>query len=341
MSALFERQAANVLQPASLNRTLSLRQAPIITTIGFSGQGLDGRDLQHVWEVLDRMYSDPPKNWLAGASIQLALNGTHLPWTSDGWSFVPIDLSDVSSPRAIHQNESDTAALTHSMNVTFQTTGVRARLECSPIAEVSHASSWIAQEKSEDDLTIFWNNYDLEGLEDSYWLNHTMFDGTPSNTSVFADWNMVQCCSNETGSALGTAALGYWSPTEPEKFSRGFGQVDKIWPVPLVTKWIVGTPLQLYNSEFDPNDPFSPDDYVLLFKEMPSLQAAHCEPVVESIEATITVDKDTAAILSFEPLEALNDADAAWSEAFMIHDVSTPDMHFNQNYTGPLNVTTR
>jgi hypothetical protein len=341
MSALFERQAANVLQSASLTRTLSLRQAPIITKIGMIEAVTDGRPLQHVWEVLDTMYSDPPKNWLAGASIQLSLNGTHLPWTSDGWSFVPIDLSDINSPSTIHQNDSDAAAVNHSTNVTLQSNGIRARLECNPIAEVSDTSSWLARNKTELERGVYWDNYDLEGLEDSYWLNHTMFNGTPSNTSVFADWNMVRCCSNETSGATGKAAIGYWSPTDAQKFSEGYPQVDKPWPVPLVTKWIVGTPIQKFNRDFDPNDPTSPDDSVLLFKEAPSLQAARCEPVIEVIQAMVTVDKDTAAIISFEPLEAPNHPDAAWSEAFKLHDLSTLGTHYNQSYTGPLNITTR
>jgi hypothetical protein len=79
----------------------------------------DNAPLQHVWGVLDTMYSDPTKNWLAGASIQLALNGTHLPWTSEGWSFLPVDLSDVSGPKVVYQNESGAAALTHPTNVSI------------------------------------------------------------------------------------------------------------------------------------------------------------------------------------------------------------------------------
>jgi hypothetical protein len=191
MSALFERQAANVMQPASLQRTLSLRQSPITTKVGMIEDSSAAGPLQHVWEVLDTMYSDPPKNWLADASIQLALNGTHIPWTSDGWSFVPVDLSDVSGPKVISEDENSTAAITHPTNVTFQTPGIRARLECTPIAEVNNNSSWLAHNTTNNEHEFDWDDYNMDGLENSYWLNHTMFDGTPSNTSVFADWFMV------------------------------------------------------------------------------------------------------------------------------------------------------
>jgi hypothetical protein len=137
-----------------------------------------------MWGLLDTMYSNPPKNWLAGASIQLALNGTHLPWTSDGWSFVPIDLSNVFGVKVVHQNESG-AVLIHPTNVIFPTDGIRARLECPPIAEASNVSSWLAPNTTENEVEFYRDDYNTNGLEDSYWLNHTMFDGTPSNTSVF------------------------------------------------------------------------------------------------------------------------------------------------------------
>ena len=337
MSALFERQAANVMQPAILERILTLRQSPIITKIGMIENISGGDPLQHVWEVPDTMYSDPPRNWLAGASTQLVLNGTHLPWTSDGWSFVPVDLSDVADSKIISQNENSAAAINHPTNVTFQTTGIRARLECTPVAEVNDTSSWLAHDTTKLEPGLYWENYNMDGLEDSYWLNHTMFDGTPSNTSVFADWFMVRCCSNETGSVPGTAALGYWSPTDVQ----GFPHLDKERSVPLVTKWIVGNPVQVPNNHYDPKDPTSPTDSILLFEEAPSLQAARCEPVIEAIQATVTVDKDTAAILSYEPSEIPKDVGTAWQEAFRLHDLSTPDTHYNQSYTGPMNVTTR
>jgi hypothetical protein len=190
---------------------------------------------------------------------------------------------------------------------------------------------------TEDEVGFYWDDYNVEGLEDSYWLDHTMFDGTPSNTSTFADWVTVRCCSNEIGGAPGSAALGYWSPTDVQ----GFPHADKQWPLPLVTKWIFGKPIQVFTHNYDPNDPESPQDNTLLFKEAPSLQAAHCEPAMEVIQAMVTVDKDTATILSYEPSGAPEGADAAWREAFRLHDLSAPGTHYTKNYTGPLNVTTR
>jgi hypothetical protein len=118
---------------------------------------------------------------------------------------------------------------------------------------------------------------------------------------------MVRYCSNETGGAPEIAALGYWSPTDVQ----GFPHAAKQWLLPLVMPWIVGKPVQVINNDYDPNDPTFPTDNVLLFKEAPSLQAAHCEPVIEVIQAMVTVDRDTASILLYEPSGAPKDADAA------------------------------
>jgi hypothetical protein len=48
MSVLFERQAAKVMQPASLDRILSLRQSPIITKVGMIEDLSNREPLQHV-----------------------------------------------------------------------------------------------------------------------------------------------------------------------------------------------------------------------------------------------------------------------------------------------------
>ncbi|KAF2125155.1 hypothetical protein P153DRAFT_390003 [Dothidotthia symphoricarpi CBS 119687] len=333
MSALFERQAANITQKTGLNRTLSLRRDPVITKIRTEPAYEFGyMDNIRAYAVLDELYLDPPKNWLAGAAIQLSLNSSQLPWTSDGWSFVPLDLSELPDYVSVQKTaDSDVKGLPdHPTNVTLQTTGIRARLECDPIQEISNVSSWIAPIKEGDGVP---DTFNTTGVEDYYWLNSTMFDNTPSNTSAFANTNRIQCCTNNTHGTTHEAAIGYWSPTDAQEVPHA----SKTWPIPFVTKWIVGKPIKI---PLGSDSEVAPALNLLLFKEVPLLQAARCIPIIEMADTIVTVDKVTASVFSYELSEHPRPADSAWSDVFGIHDLSNTDKHYNQKYTGPLNITT-
>ncbi|CAO2652775.1 Nn.00g021860.m01.CDS01 [Neocucurbitaria sp. VM-36] len=334
MSALFERRADNVEQQMNLNTTLTMRRGPVITEIEAASADVDTRPLRHVWNVLDELYLDPPKNWLAGAAIQISLNGSQLPWTYNDWSFVPYDFSNVSSPTS---NNNIEGVILHSSNITVKTSGIRARLECSPIEDIANISSWLAHpDEDKFDGTFNFEGFEDLGPKDFYWLNRTMFDHTSSNTSVFANTNEIQCCSNGTNNDPQTAAIGYWSPTDTQDFPH----VDKQWPISFVTKWIAGKPIRLYEDNYDPTVTDRPWENLLLFLEAPSLQAANCEPIIEVAEAKVTVDKTTAVVLSYELDGPVKSSNEAWSEIFTIHDLSKSTQHYDANYTGPLNITT-
>jgi hypothetical protein len=133
--------------------------------------------------------------------------------------------------------------------------------------------------------------------------------------------------------------IGSWFDVAPTKLVMHLEQLP--WAIGHLLTSKVGKPIQVFTHSYDPNDPESPQDNILLFKETPSLQAAHCEPAMEVIQAMVTVDKDTATILSYEPSGAPEGADAAWHEAFRLHDLSAPGTPYTKNYTGSLNVTTR
>lgn len=99
MSALFERQAANISDHSVLERTLELRQIPIINTVTTTPGRLQAVRLElPPFKVLDSLLLDPPRSWLPGAAIQLSLNGTKPSWTHDGWSFVPLNLASILQP---------------------------------------------------------------------------------------------------------------------------------------------------------------------------------------------------------------------------------------------------
>jgi hypothetical protein len=93
MSALFEKESHSIVRQVSIPRNLEMRQVPLITQVNLEGEPTVPNPAT---KVLNNLYLDAPKNWLYGAGIQHSFNGSQLPWTSDGWSFLPVDLSSIS-----------------------------------------------------------------------------------------------------------------------------------------------------------------------------------------------------------------------------------------------------
>lgn len=336
MSALFERRSTNTSYRIDLEPLLDVRQSPVITEVRAVGidelflmgslTGSQNDPLRYTWEVLGGLYLDPPKNWLAGAAIQLSLNGSQLPWTYNEWSFVPLDLSHVPTQKTTN-NQS-----LHSSNITVTTRGIRARLECQPVEESGNTSTWLDHVGPDD----FHKDGEFEKYQDYYRLPYAIFANTTSNTTVFENTKAIECCTNGTSNTSDTAAIGFWSPTDVIAFPF----VDKQWPVPIVTKWIVGKPTEYGKT---PSITGAPDKSpsLFLFETAPALQAARCIPVIETADARVTLDKDTTTVLSHEIIGPVISADSAWSDTFTLHDLSGTNKHYNVNYTGPLNYTTR
>ncbi|CAN9349166.1 unnamed protein product [Alternaria alternata] len=320
--ALFERQAANISDHSVLERTLELRQIPIINTVTTTPGRLQAVRLElPPFKVLDSLLLDPPRSWLPGAAIQLSLNGTKPSWTHDGWSFVPLNLASILQPN-------DTISVQSPNNVTLTTSAIRARLECEEVPEVANTSTWLIRSNDTESLD---ESYDLEGLKDYYSFNRTMFYDSPSNTSAFATDATLACCSNETNGDSETAVIGYWSPVDVENFSNANSQ----WPIPFVTKWIVGRPLTVTGPDQEDGQP-------LLFKDAPDLQAARCVPIVETADAKVVVDQRTGTVRSYEVIGSIDPAQSAWSEVFVRHALTygNSTQHYDEEYDGPLNITT-
>ncbi|KAG9191876.1 hypothetical protein G6011_10610 [Alternaria panax] len=273
------------------------------------------------FEVLDNLLLDPPRRWLPGAAIQLSLNGTKPSWTQDGWSFVPLDLASILQTNA-------KTSMPYSKNVTVTTSALRARLECEEVPEFTNISTWLTQS---NDIQSLGGSYELKGLKNYYSFNHTMFDDSPLNTSAFATSALLQCCSNETNGESETAVIGYWSPVDVENFPN----TDSQWPITFVTNWIVGRPLAFIGQDQD-------DGQMLLFKDVPDLQAARCMRIVETADAKVVVDEGAGTVHSYEIIGSVEPAQSAWSEVFVRHALTygNSTQRYDETYDGPLNVTT-
>ena len=330
MSALWQRDYGVLRSSAEVPQQLELRQVPFLT----QGQIYSTAHGQsYPASVLKALYTDLQSNWLYGASIQLSLNGTQPAWSSDGWSFVPTDLSAVRNSTVQNYGSSPTQPLQSfvseaAANITLSTKGIRARLECSPYQALSNTSNWYR----EQDLTnsSVWNvTANPRGLATGFELgcglpnvhdysapimnivpNKTAYGvcGSEWYTSFFVNPSRLICCVNDTTSEGGPASIGYWSANllYPAVDLWSFPK----WPYNFTVKWIRGSQMQEY---FQVNDSFTTH---LMFSEPPEMTALNCEPVIETASASITVDHATGRVQSFNITDEPKPDPNAWSHPF-------------------------
>lgn len=223
-----------------------------------------------------------------------------------------------------------TKQATTSLNVTFQTTAIRALLQCTPIEQVTNTSTWL-EEVTANDIPDINDTANLTGLSKGYILRQLLFENTSASTGVDGT-----CCGNGTRSNPQKAVNGDWSALTMENLSPdGYSLwpfTDRTWPIPFVTKWVVGNPIRLVNTRGNTNSQ-------LFFQDPPVLQAAICKPTIEQAEAKVIVDPETGSVYSSELKSTPQPIQSPWGDVFVPHEVSNPVTNYTL-YSGQLNFTT-
>ena len=333
MSALFERTSTNTSRQITLFQNLEMRHDALITEVDVI-RGDRPYDVSQ--SVLNELYLDARNNWLYGAGIQHAFNGSQLPWSSQGWNFLPVDLSHVSNttgPQTLQDPSSSTAFA--STNVSLQVPAIRARLKCNPIEEISNISSWLEPVNLTEHESSMLPE-DIARLKSTgglqvYTLPSSIFENSSSKTTTFSPSTYVACCANGTIEKPRQSVMGYWTAVR-NRFIWEDDAEYVSWPLSIVPKWIVGKPVSVKDSN---------GYQVVYFREIPRMQAANCQPIIETTEATIAVDAQSGSIISSRIDSSVEPMNLAWDDAFTRHEVPghTPALA-NNTYRGPLNVTT-
>ncbi|KAH7062854.1 hypothetical protein BKA63DRAFT_497254 [Paraphoma chrysanthemicola] len=324
MSALFERQSRTVTQEVSLPQSLELRQNPLSSGVNLPGQLTPAAN--PAMEMIDQLYTDISKNWLYGAGTQQSFNGPQLPWTADGWSFLPIDLSNMSSVIATQSPASEinssSATSSTSVNATLNIPAIRARLECRPVSAMANISSWVTlvdlSNKTDSFVPGELDKFNQTGKIEMYSMPMDIFEGSDAHTNLLSTLKAPACCQNGSVDNPQRAALGYWSPALPANDLAArfeYPYEDLGWPLKVVPKWIVGKAVVLK---------LGPNTKSLYFKDMPRLQAAQCDPIIETAEATISLDAKTGNVYSHRIMGSSIKTDVAWADVFTRHANSTP-----------------
>ena len=154
----------------------------------------------------------------------------------------------------------------------------------------------------------------------------------PSNmqTTTFADHARLTCCANGTDKEPGLGSIGYWSKNGnlvPTDEPNAVGVTDNF-----TVKWIVGRPMrqQFLDSGNQPH---------FIWPESPSMTALNCQPIVETADATVTVDMISGAVQRYSIFDGPNVATSAWSDHYEIHNSTDPSS--DNLYEGQVNVTVR
>ncbi|KAF1939981.1 hypothetical protein EJ02DRAFT_504445 [Clathrospora elynae] len=302
MSALFEKRPTNVIEKITLQRGLEIRRSPLVSEHSF--------------------------------------NGSQLPWTFEGWSFLTVDLSHISnSTRTRYLSGSADSLAISSTNISVVVPAIRARLECSLVEEMSNVSSWLdLANLTESDYLMPEDlaRLNVTGSIELYQLPPVMFMNTTSETTTLSTGNYITCCANGTIDQPQRSVMGYWSVAWPsgwqQKNQGKFPYYDMPWPLSIVARWVVGKAISVQGLD---------EDYELYFKEPPRIQSAHCRLVIETAEASVSVDSETGTVLSYEISGPATAMDLAWDNVFSRHEPSPAgSLPINHTYLGPLNITT-
>ncbi|KAF5845510.1 hypothetical protein GGP41_003090 [Bipolaris sorokiniana] len=331
MSALFEKASTNVTQQMTAQQSLEIRHEPLVSEIELTFR----HGIQYTPSlVLNELYLNPRKNWLFGAGIKHSFNGSELPWTLGGWNFLPVDLAQFSTSRdPQHSPDFSENRVFASTNVSLEVPAIKARLDCKPVEEVAETSSWLEIANFTGSRSITKNDIarlNSTGGFELYQLSGNMFQNSSSQTTILADATAISCCSNGTMEQPRRNAIGYWSVATPNNESFPFTSAS--WPLSFVTKWIVGEGITVqYRNE----------EHYLYFREKPKMQAARCQPVIETTEATVSVDAHSGAVHSYEIKKPVSPIDFAWAEVFVKHQLMNASLGpLDDLYEGPMNVTT-
>jgi hypothetical protein len=333
VSALFEYGLGDVIHTHHITPGLELRTTPFY----WDGQYVyyeDGVDSSLEALILSNVYTDLSTNWMYTATIQLALNGLEPPWSLDGWSFVPVDLSSIQQSWTSSSNDTDSGAVNNTVssivsastvNVTLTTPAIRGRLECSPIGDMlaANQSAWLTTWDMTN--TSMWNSSvnPQADFRTGYELGISTIDpaigegqraviNIPSyqpavgqrftyNTSVFANLSQVTCCGDQD------VYVGYWSPNSAQPNGVDYSYWDfKTFPANFTVKWIYGPGKALGYID-------NSDQYHWIHEQVPTIQALNCMPIIETVNAKVSVDPTTSQVQSYSLLGEPEPDAQAWT----------------------------
>jgi hypothetical protein len=317
MSALWTREVGSLSQIINLQNSLELRTVPILFDAARTSAGVKSDPTKTT--LLNTVYGNFLTSWLYSAAVEISQNASTPPWSMDTWSFVPVSLPSIST---LNSSAGNVEVASQAPNITYTTSALRARLECSNVGYVSNTSLWLREwdfnNKTLDPRTnlTLWNATNRPSNLD---IGYELFNSIAHPKLQYKDIaigpstpSQMICCSNETDGVPGEAAIGYWT----DNSTYGDGRYRN---VSMVAKWIVGRRLDgLYN---DTAARFGSTHWI--WADIPKISAITCSPVIEAANVSVTVESTTGVVQSYSIIGTPRNASEAWSDYYLYHNVSS------------------
>ncbi|OTA88589.1 hypothetical protein M434DRAFT_14935 [Hypoxylon sp. CO27-5] len=323
MSSIWQREPGSLPFRVDIQRQLQLRHVPHLSDATLQFTSHAGNYKQ---SALAALFSNMRTSWIYGAAVQISLNGSEPAWSLDGWSFVPHNVGTV--PQTDVQNAGNTTLLSRTtMNATVETSGIRARLECSPHEHLNlmDSTNWLTEwdltNTSQWNRTLSWDTLDrgfelgLSDVGDNTMLfldNNASMTG--NYTTFFVNNKRFQCCENITDGQIGSGSIGYWSPNL--RNGSYYPDFATSWPANFTVKWIRGRPVEGYH---EVSSRYQQTPSRLMWAEEPQMAALNCMPIIETVNASVTVSTDDSHVISFDLLGEPQPDPYAWSDDFKQH----------------------
>ena len=322
MSAIWQKNLEGSRRVQLLSAQLEVRDIPQVFLLSELGPSANMDQVP----VLSQIFENPFSSWLYGAVIQTAYNGSQPTWSLNGWSFAQINLSSISetsmrpNPNMNASQEFEPLSLT--INVTTQTSAVRGRIECSPYETLSNTSNWLQVWDLHN--TSFWNtSANPEEPARGYELLSVISLSPEMSTTTYASLARLTCCANGTNGEPGLSSIGYWSMNSNGEIAIEESDLG-VATYNFTVKWIVGRPIaqQFLDLQADPH---------LIWQEPPSMAALNCQPIIETANASVTIDIISGTVQDFSIIDDPKVVTSAWSDNFEAHNFtdSTSDISLN------------
>jgi hypothetical protein len=346
MSALWDLEVQSLNHNVTIKRRFELRTVPQIFKKESGLSHGSAFDTPHIAALSDT-YQSSLQSWLYGAAVEISQSGSTPAWSKDTWSFVPLELGDIrEAVSAIGQNT--TSVPGYSQNITFETQGLRARLECRALDYPKDTSLWLEH-------LDFTNRTIDPAMNQSVW-NAT--NSPPELKYGYALTGMANrgprfgyytCCANETEGTPGDTAIGYWtnqlwtevpsSVENPQGGYDGSGGSYGGYETSMTAKLIVGRTLETL---YQPNPPAAntnPPIYVWI--EHPEFVLVNCTPVIEHANVSVYAELETGVVYDYKVLGPVQNATEAWIDNYLTHNTSVDYAEgWELSYGSGVNTTT-
>lgn len=299
-------------------RSLVIRETPFTFRASHNGRP---------FYLEERFLDTADTDWMYNALDEITLKSAPPSWTQNEWVFTPVDLRGLPD-NTVSQNtgrkgkdQDASKPSTSSTNITFTTSALRSRLECSIIRLPT--SGWF--DRAED---VFPDK--INKTITGYVLPAMLFKDEPYKTPVFTVPRRMACCTNGTIPGR-QSVIAYWSSNSSIAESQSEEPVDtngpddlrepSAWYQNFTIKWIVGPAASALVSA--KNDTVFmgigyEDEKLLYFTEKPRMSIMNCVSVIEQANANITIAANTGQVLVSTILGKPQPASGAWDYPYDI-----------------------